>query len=162
MASAGIHSILVVFSLKSRYSKEEVGAILHCLKKLFGEKIYDCMIVVFTGGDVLRKKMSLLKIIWEILSVCKNRKVVFDNRTKDKGKQTQQRKSLLAMVDEVMNSNGGQLYTNELFQELIRAEKEILDLKEGIKLFESIEKSNSELYQPVKKRLDSGGAYKRA
>ncbi|XP_047314008.1 immune-associated nucleotide-binding protein 8-like, partial [Impatiens glandulifera] len=35
MASAGVHSILVVFSLRSRFSKEEV-AVIHCLKELFG------------------------------------------------------------------------------------------------------------------------------
>ncbi|XP_047326465.1 immune-associated nucleotide-binding protein 9-like [Impatiens glandulifera] len=162
MASAGVHSILVVFSLRSRFSKEEI-AVIQCLKELFGVKIYDYMIVVFTGGDYLEEEEAESfddylvsqnsESLQEILRVCNNRKVLFDNRTKDQEKQTQQRKNLLAMVDQVMNSNGNRPYTNEIFQELQRANKDFRDQKEErMKLLELVENSNSELSQLMEKR----------
>jgi hypothetical protein len=51
-AKDGIHAILVVLSVRSRFSEEEENA-LRSLRTLFGSKIVDYMIVVFTGGDDL-------------------------------------------------------------------------------------------------------------
>lgn len=50
LAKDGIHAILLVFSVRARMSKEEEDAILS-LQTLFGSKILDYMILVFTGGD---------------------------------------------------------------------------------------------------------------
>ncbi|RRT70202.1 hypothetical protein B296_00020309, partial [Ensete ventricosum] len=52
LAKDGIHAILVVFSVRSRFSPDEEAAI-ESLRTFFGEKILDYMIVVFTGGDDL-------------------------------------------------------------------------------------------------------------
>ncbi|OIW00522.1 hypothetical protein TanjilG_24252 [Lupinus angustifolius] len=52
LAKDGIHAVLLVFSVGSRFTQEEV-AILHRLQALFGDKIVNYMILVFTGGDVL-------------------------------------------------------------------------------------------------------------
>lgn len=52
MAKDGIHAILVVLTVRSRFSREEEAAI-KSLQKFFGDKISDYMIVVFTGGDDL-------------------------------------------------------------------------------------------------------------
>lgn len=52
LAKDGIHAILVVFSVRSRFSQEEEAA-LQSLQAVFGPKIADYMIVVFTGGDEL-------------------------------------------------------------------------------------------------------------
>lgn len=52
MAKDGIHAILVVLTVRSRFSREEEAAI-KSLQKFFGNKISDYMIVVFTGGDDL-------------------------------------------------------------------------------------------------------------
>nr|GEW95927.1 immune-associated nucleotide-binding protein 9-like [Tanacetum cinerariifolium] len=48
----GIHAFLLVFSVRSRFSKEEEAAI-SSLVTFFGEKVYEYLIVVFTGGDIL-------------------------------------------------------------------------------------------------------------
>ncbi|GJY52419.1 immune-associated nucleotide-binding protein 9 [Tanacetum coccineum] len=52
MAKDGIHAFLVVVSIRSRFSEDEKAAVSSLLT-LFGRKIYDYMIVVFTGGDEL-------------------------------------------------------------------------------------------------------------
>ena len=52
MAKDGIHAVLVVLSVRTRFSKEEAAAV-NSLRTLFGNKITDYMIIVFTGGDEL-------------------------------------------------------------------------------------------------------------
>lgn len=52
MAKAGIHAILVVLSVRTRFSREEEASI-RSLQQLFGNNISNYMVVVFTGGDDL-------------------------------------------------------------------------------------------------------------
>lgn len=60
MAKDGIHAVLVVLSVRTRFSKEEEAAI-SSLRTLFGNKINDYMIVVFTGGDELEENEQTLE-----------------------------------------------------------------------------------------------------
>lgn len=50
--------------------------------------------------------------------MCKNRLVLFDNKTKDESKRVEQVQQLLFLVNMVIAQNGGQPYTDELFTEL--------------------------------------------
>lgn len=54
----------------------------------------------------------------EILKMCGNRCVLFDNKTKEKDKKSEQLGQLLSLVDMVVERNGGKPYTDELFVEL--------------------------------------------
>ncbi|KAH9725249.1 Immune-associated nucleotide-binding protein 9 [Citrus sinensis] len=126
MAKDGIHAVLLVFSVRSRFSQEEEAAVHH-LQTLFGKKIFDYMIVVFTGGDDLEDNEKTLedylglecpKPLKEILKLCDHRCVLFDNKTKYKVKRTEQVQQLLSLVNAVNVKNGGQPYTNEFFAEL--------------------------------------------
>ncbi|ESW20792.1 hypothetical protein PHAVU_005G015200 [Phaseolus vulgaris] len=139
MAKDGIHAILMVFSVRTRFSEEEYATFL-ALQALFGHKIVDYMIVVFTGGDVLEENEETLEDylgyecpqpLKDILILCDNRKVLFDNNTKDKEKQLRQVQQLLSIVNMVISHNGGKPFTNELFKEL----------KENAKMQENQQKS---------------------
>lgn len=125
-AKDGIHAILVVLSVRSRFSEEEENA-LRSLQTLFGSKIVDYMIVVFTGGDELEDDEDTLddylgrecpESLKQILSLCGNRCVLFDNKTKDEKKRSGQVQQLLSFVNMIVSQNGGQPYTDELFAEL--------------------------------------------
>lgn len=59
MAKDGIHALLVVLSVRSRFSREEAAAV-ESLRKFFGSKISDYMVVVFTGGDDLEENEESL------------------------------------------------------------------------------------------------------
>jgi hypothetical protein len=50
MAVDGVHAVLVVLSVRTRFSEEEVAAV-RSLQTIFGSRILDYIIVVFTGGD---------------------------------------------------------------------------------------------------------------
>ena len=59
MAKDGIHAIVLVFSIRTRFSEDEQATFL-TLQALFGHKIVDYMIVVFTGGDELEETEETL------------------------------------------------------------------------------------------------------
>ncbi|EYU18057.1 hypothetical protein MIMGU_mgv1a0236991mg, partial [Erythranthe guttata] len=47
----------------------------------------------------------------ETLRMCGNRRILFDNKTKDEAKKSDQLKQLLVLVDAVVEKNGGKGYT---------------------------------------------------
>ncbi|GAB2292939.1 hypothetical protein Dimus_027166 [Dionaea muscipula] len=123
LAKDGVHAVLVVFSVKTRFSKEE-ESVIESLQKFFGPKITDYMIVVFTGGDDLEADEKALEdylgdgcpeSLQRILAVCKNRRVLFDNRSNDETKKEKQLSVLLCLIDTVMEENDGRPYTKEIF-----------------------------------------------
>ncbi|XP_031262022.1 immune-associated nucleotide-binding protein 9-like [Pistacia vera] len=131
LAKDGIHAILVVFSVTNRFSQEEQAAVL-TLQSLFGRKIVDYMIVVFTGGDALEENEETLEEylgrecpdpLKNILALCENRRVLFDNKTMDETKRAKQVAELLSLVNRVIAQNGGQPYTDEIFAEVKGAMK---------------------------------------
>ncbi|XP_027091889.1 immune-associated nucleotide-binding protein 9-like [Coffea arabica] len=123
MAKDGIHAVLVVVSLRSRISIEEAAAI-ETLQKFFGNKISDYMILVFTGGDQLEEDdvtlddyLSHSESVKDMLEICENRRVLFDNKTKDAAKKAEQLQQLLSLVNDVVMKNGGKPFSNDLFVE---------------------------------------------
>lgn len=57
-------------------------------------------------------------LIQKVLHFCKNRVVLFDNKTKDATRQAEQVQQLLSLVNLVVAENGGQPYSDEFFKEL--------------------------------------------
>ena len=53
----------------------------------------------------------------DLLQRCGNRKLLFDNKTKDLDKLEAQTAALLAVVDDVLAANEGKPYSNDLFRE---------------------------------------------
>ncbi|XP_062101584.1 immune-associated nucleotide-binding protein 9 [Humulus lupulus] len=140
MAKDGIHAVLVVFSVRTRFSQEEQAA-LRSLQTLFGSKIVDYMIVVFTGGDELEENDETLEDylgrecpepLKDILSLCANRLVLFDNKTKDERKKAGQVQHLLSLVNNVIAQNGGQPYTDEIFTEVKQGAMKLRDQQEEV------------------------------
>ncbi|XP_042061738.1 immune-associated nucleotide-binding protein 9-like [Salvia splendens] len=135
MAKDGIHALLVVLSVRSRFSREEAAAV-ESLRKFFGSKISDYMVVVFTGGDDLEENEESLddylgrdcpEPLREILKMCGNRCVLFDNKTKEAAKKRDQLKQLLSLVDKVVERNGGRPYTDDVFLELKKGANKLRD-----------------------------------
>ncbi|KAI0494319.1 hypothetical protein KFK09_024453 [Dendrobium nobile] len=118
----GIHAVLMVLSLRSIFSIGE-EATFKSIKSLFGDKIVDYMILVFPNGDILESKKKSLKdyishfpeYLRNIIQLCKNRVIVFDNTTKDMIKREEQVNELLSLVESVIADNGGKSYSNKIF-----------------------------------------------
>uniref|UniRef100_A0A7N0UQG1 AIG1-type G domain-containing protein n=1 Tax=Kalanchoe fedtschenkoi TaxID=63787 RepID=A0A7N0UQG1_KALFE len=117
----GIDAIVFVLSLRSRFSQEEEAA-FRSLKALFGPRIIDYMIIVFTGGDDLEDidfdeyigQPDIPQPLKEIIRLCENRTVVFNNKTKDQWERLNQSDKLWCILDEVVARNGGEPYREKM------------------------------------------------
>ncbi|KAJ0025309.1 hypothetical protein Pint_07465 [Pistacia integerrima] len=85
------------------------------------------MIVVFTSGDELEENEETLEDylgreclnpLKDILDLCENRRVLFDNKTKDETIRARQVGELLSLVDRIIAQNGRQPYRDEIFVEV--------------------------------------------
>jgi len=158
LAEDGIHAILLVFSV--RRLAEEEQTVLSFLQALFGSKIADYMIVVFTGGDELEENEETLEeyladycpeFLKEILGICDNRLVLFNNKTTDKVKKAEQVQKLLSLVESVVKQNNGKPYSDELFHELQEEAIKLRDQKKEVELLQGY--SNNEIDE-FKKQID--------
>ncbi|XBI02821.1 hypothetical protein VPH35_131323 [Triticum aestivum] len=99
----GIQAALVVFSATSRFSEEDATAV-ESIKRMFGER----MVLVFTHGDEVgqnefKEMMSdAPEYMKEMMRLCQDRVILFDNRTNHSWIQAEQRKVLLDKVDSIM------------------------------------------------------------
>jgi len=124
LAKDGLHGVLFVLSVRNRFTAEEAAA-LESLQMLFGEKILNYMIVIFTNGDELEENIETLEDylqdspieLQELLRQCNDRKVLFNNRTTSETVMATQITELLKQIDIVIAQNGGHPYSNELFRE---------------------------------------------
>lgn len=64
------------------------------------------------------KLQLALIILQEVISLCENRCMLFDNKTKDEKKRNGQVYKLLSLIDMVISQNDGRPYTDELFTEV--------------------------------------------
>ncbi|KAJ0977251.1 hypothetical protein J5N97_012725 [Dioscorea zingiberensis] len=121
LAKDGFHAVLVVLSVKNRFSREEKAAI-QCLEQFFGKQIYDYMILVFTGGDQLEEDEVTLEDylddspgqLHDLLDICGGRAVLFNNKTKNEFKNADQVNELFRLVDSVVEMNKRTPYTSSL------------------------------------------------
>ncbi|XP_050958216.1 uncharacterized protein LOC127159442 [Labeo rohita] len=115
----GPHVFVIVLSL-GRLTKEKVDT-MDLIKKIFGPKVAQFSIVLFTRGDELEDesiqdyvKRSKSAELQKLIRDCGNRFLVFNNREKQDKTQVIQ---LLNMIEEVKNANQGRYFTNSMFEE---------------------------------------------
>ncbi|KAF8105155.1 hypothetical protein N665_0162s0034 [Sinapis alba] len=120
LVEGGIHAVLLVLSARARLSMEEEST-LNTLQCIFDSKILDYLIVVFTGGDDFEENETLddyldgcPEFLTSALRLCGGRKVLFNNRTTDEKKKTEQLKQLMAHVADVGIQTGGIPYTYKM------------------------------------------------
>ncbi|CAM0904543.1 unnamed protein product [Alopecurus aequalis] len=119
MARDGIHVILLVFSATCRFSREDEKTI-ESIKIILGDKVLDHMILVFTHGDLVGEEIIWMKkltdsapaYLQDMLNLCENRVVLFDNKTSNRKHRLAQLKKLLDAVDLVISSNNGNPFSN--------------------------------------------------
>ncbi|KAI3898336.1 hypothetical protein MKX03_013959 [Papaver bracteatum] len=122
LAKDGIDGFILVCSIRSRFSIEEEG-VLHFLKKIFGEKVMNYLILVFTGGDELETPIreyldNCPSSFQTVLQLCGKRVVLFDNKTRDEYKRKTQVQQLMSLVKMVKFENG-QSYKSDVILEII-------------------------------------------
>uniref|UniRef100_A0A4W5JJ09 Protein kinase domain-containing protein n=1 Tax=Hucho hucho TaxID=62062 RepID=A0A4W5JJ09_9TELE len=122
MSVPGPHVFLLVIRL-GRFTPEEQNTV-KWIQENFGEEASKYTMVLFTGGDQLRKK-SVEQFVGEsvnlqdLISKCGGgyHSVIND---RDSSANPDQVPELLKKIEEMVTRNGGQHYTNEMYQEVQR------------------------------------------
>lgn len=114
----GIHAILLVMSLAERFTQEDKRAV-EWIKKNFGEESVNYTIILFTKADQLkgRKLKEYIKTSQALLDVvksCGGRYHAVNNEINDPTQVTE----LLKIIDNMVQKNGGKMYTNEMFSKV--------------------------------------------
>ncbi|CAL8354702.1 unnamed protein product [Boreogadus saida] len=117
----GPHAILLVISLKARFTEEERSAV-EWIKTNFGSDSSMYIIIQFTHGDMLGEKtvdqfVSESKHLKRVLNNCGGRYFSLINGPGSDPKQVQK---LLQMVEAMVKVNGGRHYTNSMYKEAQR------------------------------------------
>ncbi|XP_051739574.1 GTPase IMAP family member 2-like [Ctenopharyngodon idella] len=135
----GPHVFLLVISLGVRYTEEDVNTV-KLIQENFGENATRYTIVLFTRADQLKRK-TLLQYVGEsqhlkkLANSCGGRYHAFNNQDMMNRIQVTE---LMKKIDKMVAENGGDHYTNEMFEEAqkkIKAEemkKKAIDVALGV------------------------------
>ena len=127
ITSPGLHAIVLVLQV-DRFTKEEEQTVEFFLER-FGKDLEKFLIIAFTHKDKLeREDMTIHDYVGtlshdsdlrKLLSRIENRYVVFGYKgnLQDRENEVQ---DLLNWIDYMVESNGGQYYTNEMYNEAER------------------------------------------
>ncbi|XP_023998213.1 GTPase IMAP family member 7-like, partial [Salvelinus sp. IW2-2015] len=127
MSVPGPHAFLLVIRL-GRFTEEERNTV-KWIQENFGEEASKYIIVLFTGKDQLKGKTveKCLKpcvALTRLIQSCLGRYHCLNNDQRDDRLQVKQ---LLRKIEEMVAINGGEHYTNEMYQEVqkkLREEEE--------------------------------------
>ncbi|XP_073698980.1 uncharacterized protein [Garra rufa] len=120
MSVPGPHVFLVVIRLDVRFTDEEKNTV-KWIQKNFGKDAERYTIILFTRGDLFQKAsikdiVSKNNQINELVSQCGGRYHVFNNTDKNPAQVTK----LLKKIGMMVTNNGGQHYTNEMYEKAQR------------------------------------------
>ncbi|XP_032434146.1 GTPase IMAP family member 9-like [Xiphophorus hellerii] len=141
LVAPGPHVFLLVVQI-GRFTPEEKETI-EMIKKIFGKNSEKFTIVLLTGGDFLeRDGLTVEDYIQnesddsfnKLIADCGGRYHVFNNHAVDSRAQVRE---LIRKIDDMVKTNGGLCFTNEMLQEaeaaIQKKMQEILDREEEMK-----------------------------
>ncbi|KAK2919549.1 hypothetical protein Q8A73_003920 [Channa argus] len=156
-AAPGPHVFLVVIRL-GRFTEEEKQTVKK-IQEIFGQAADRYSMVLFTGGDDLEDTIESFLTgspeLQELVRRCNGHYHVFNNKNEDRSQVI----DLFEKIRNIVQSDGGSHYTNEMFQEAERAIEEekqrILKEKEEEihRQQEEVERKQQEKYDKEMQKL---------
>ncbi|KAI7810702.1 GTPase IMAP family member 8-like [Triplophysa rosa] len=123
-SAPGPHVFLLIIRLDVKYT-EELKDMVKWIQEVFSEDAMNYTMVLFTRGDQLDEPIQDFlkrnKQLKDLVDQCKAGYHVFNNKDRNRRQVTE----LFEKIDRLVERNGGEHYTNELYQEAQRkADKE--------------------------------------
>uniref|UniRef100_K7F8S2 AIG1-type G domain-containing protein n=1 Tax=Pelodiscus sinensis TaxID=13735 RepID=K7F8S2_PELSI len=120
VSSPGPHAIVLVMQL-GRFTEEEKKTVER-IQEIFGKEAVKYMVFLFTRKEDLEGR-DLHEYITEVndkalkklIERCVNRCCAFNNRANGQEREAQV-SELIAMIDEMVQQNGGSHYTNDMYE----------------------------------------------
>ncbi|XP_016342685.1 GTPase IMAP family member 2-like [Sinocyclocheilus anshuiensis] len=125
LSSPGPHTFLVVLRADSIFI-EEAQQIPQIIEMMFGKGVLKYSIILFTHGDQLKGK-SIKNIIErnsrirDVVDQCGGRFHVFNNEDENNREQVN---VLMQRIDTMIEQNGGEHYSNQMFEDTQRRREE--------------------------------------
>ncbi|XP_077863248.1 uncharacterized protein LOC144346249 [Saccoglossus kowalevskii] len=124
----GLDAFILILNADDRFTKEHADSVT-ILKKIFGEKMMDYLILLFTRKDQLAKDGMTLdefltdvpEFLGRLLAQCKYRVITFNNKSQDEDENIAQRFQLVEMIKAMRSQNDNSTFNNS-YTESIRAE----------------------------------------
>ncbi|CAC5361188.1 GTPase IMAP family member 4,GTPase IMAP family member 7 [Mytilus coruscus] len=159
ITSPGPHAIIFVVPLLGRFTQEEEATALHFIN-VFGKKLMDYMVIIFSHGDSISKDESIEERVanspeslQNLVKKCENRFVVFNNKLTSKDKRKKQLNKLMEIIEKMIEKNGQPFYTDEMYK---KAEEELQKRMEELK--KKNERMNAvDLRKTVRKEVEDDG-----
>ncbi|XP_026095573.1 GTPase IMAP family member 8-like [Carassius auratus] len=154
LSSPGPHAFIIVFRVIDRFTEQE-QQIPQQIEIMFGQDMLKYSIILFTHGDLL-KGQHIENLTDEncafrhLLEQCGGRYHVFNNEYQNNSKQVNE---LLQKIDSMIEQNGGEHYSNQMFEDAQRYRQE----EEERKLREEEERKQQEAEQ---RQDETGGMVK--
>ncbi|CAF0792258.1 unnamed protein product [Rotaria sordida] len=126
MTSPGVHAFLIIVRV-DRFTPEEKNTV-DFIKKIFGDGAAKYCIVVFTREDQLEEGQTIDDFInssdqlKELVQCCGNHKFAINNKLNGQPLKIKI-DQLLRMIDQMVQSNRGKYYTNDMYQKIERQRK---------------------------------------
>ncbi|XP_056622666.1 GTPase IMAP family member 9-like, partial [Triplophysa dalaica] len=119
MSVPGPHTFLLVIRLDVRFTEEEKNTV-KWIQENFGEDAARYTIILFTHADVLGDKTVKEHIghcnnLQALINSCSDRSHQFNNNNRKNKVQVTQ---LLDLIDKMVKKNGGQHYTNDIYNKV--------------------------------------------
>lgn len=126
MSVPGPHVFLLVLRVDVRFTDEEINTV-KWIHENFSDDAMNYAIVLFTRGDQLDKSIDEFlednKQLKDLVDKCKGGYHVLNNKVKNRIQVTE----LLKKINTLVEKNGGQHYTNDMYQE---AQRKIIEERE--------------------------------
>lgn len=128
-AAPGPHVFLIVLQL-TRFTKEEEET-LKIIETMFGKKSKNFTMIVFTHTSDLQEGVTIEQLIGESPRHCEiiNECCGYHMFTNKQNEGHYQVKQLLDKINKMVERNGAEFYTNEMFKEAERAIQDEMRLK---------------------------------
>ncbi|XP_021333248.1 GTPase IMAP family member 9 [Danio rerio] len=118
MSAPGPHVFLLVIRLDVKFTEEEKNTV-KWIQENFGEEAARYTVILFTHADALEDQLLYGYIsqsgdLWDLLYECGARYHSFNNKDMNDRSQVAE---LMEKIEKMLVENGGQHYTNEMYEE---------------------------------------------